>query len=286
LGEAAQKAGAEPQLGSLRVTANHPIFMPESRSWIPAGAVQAGAELLVRDGKHTSRARSAGFDETDARIETVYDITVEGQHNFFAAGVLVHNKSYAPTGGAGGTGGIAGTGGSGLGGNALPGDMCWDAFYETPLSACSGSFAPPGEDDYATLTVPAGQGGAAGGGNAELGGEGGEGGASDTNGPSAEAAGELATTCSDQVRWNELRYEKPAVPYRIDVWGGDALCERGSLLVSATGDGSDAGRSDTLVLPEMVVGENWTGAWSVQVTSTTGAELSLRFRVYRPVILP
>ncbi len=50
---------------------------------------------------------STRFQPSD-EIATVYDISVENNHNYFAEGVLVHNKP-PPTGGT--TGGIFGTGG-------------------------------------------------------------------------------------------------------------------------------------------------------------------------------
>jgi hypothetical protein len=141
---------------------------------------------------------------------------------------------------------------------------------------------PDPEDGFATLTVAAG--GAAGSGSA-LGGEGGLGGGSAADGPSAEATA-LLETCSGEVSDDLLEYERPAVPYRIDIWEGDAVCERGQKLASVTGDGNEPGTLDTLVLPEHDLGESWSGAWSIEVTSTTGADLTLRFRVPEKFILP
>ncbi len=73
-------------------------------------------------------------------------------------------------------------------------------------------------------------------------------------------------------------YERPAVPYRIDVWEVDATCQRSMKIISVTGDGSDAGQVDSVIVPA-TSGALWTGPWSVEVTSTTGAELTLRFQV-------
>lgn len=75
--------------GTLRVTANHPVFA--NGAWKDAGAVRPGDELVASDG---SRVR-AGEPKLVRGPVDVFDLTVDGPHTFFAGGFLVHNKSIA-----------------------------------------------------------------------------------------------------------------------------------------------------------------------------------------------
>ncbi len=75
---------------TLRVSANHPLFVPARNDWVAAGALRAGDELgVLADGKLASVAikvvanRAVDID--------VFDLTVETTHAYFAGGVLAHN---------------------------------------------------------------------------------------------------------------------------------------------------------------------------------------------------
>jgi hypothetical protein len=72
---------------SLRVTPEHPLLA--SGAWIPAAQVEASASLRHFDGSFVP----AGVPETIAGAVRVYDLEIDGPANFFAGGVLVHNKS-------------------------------------------------------------------------------------------------------------------------------------------------------------------------------------------------
>lgn len=66
-------------------TADHRIFVP-GRGYTEAGDLWAGAPLVTLDGLDEVRGTRPLFDGAE-----VYDLQVEGCHNFFAADVLVHN---------------------------------------------------------------------------------------------------------------------------------------------------------------------------------------------------
>lgn len=73
---------------SLRVTAAHPISTPIG--WRTAGVLCAGETVQTDAGN----ASVASIEVLHSRIH-VYDLTIAGNQNFFANGVLVHNKSVA-----------------------------------------------------------------------------------------------------------------------------------------------------------------------------------------------
>jgi hypothetical protein len=76
---------------TLRVTTEHPFYLPERDAYVTAGELSAGARLLRWGGGQAAVTGALSF--TAAQRETVYNITVAGPHNYFAGGVLVHNKS-------------------------------------------------------------------------------------------------------------------------------------------------------------------------------------------------
>jgi hypothetical protein len=75
----------------LRATGGHPVYA--SGEWKPAQNVGESDELLGPGGE---RIRAGKVERLAGRV-AVYDLTVDEPHNFFAAGVLVHNKSRAPS---------------------------------------------------------------------------------------------------------------------------------------------------------------------------------------------
>ena len=70
----------------LRVTAAHPVST--ERGWISAGNLSAGDRVRTRDGVRSIIA----IHERSGRAR-VFDLSVEPNPNFFASGVLVHNKT-------------------------------------------------------------------------------------------------------------------------------------------------------------------------------------------------
>lgn len=91
----------------LHLTSEHPVFSVEHGRYVPAAEFESGMEMLVAalplgaaDGLSPSHGQIAllptaargGFMET-ARVAPVFNLTVAGTRNYFASGVLVHNKS-------------------------------------------------------------------------------------------------------------------------------------------------------------------------------------------------
>ena len=79
----------------LHVTAEHPVYLPDNERYVPASELAGNERLLSLDahGSVGSRIGSALVPGESAASATVYNITVAGVHNYFAEGVLVHNKS-------------------------------------------------------------------------------------------------------------------------------------------------------------------------------------------------
>jgi hypothetical protein len=75
---------------SLRLTGNHPIFVPARAAFVPASKLRVGDAVAVRAGARLGAVEIASI-ATDAAGADVYDLTVEPTHAYFAAGVLVHN---------------------------------------------------------------------------------------------------------------------------------------------------------------------------------------------------
>jgi hypothetical protein len=72
--------------GGLRVTGEHPLLA--SGTWKRAAAVLPEDRFLTTDGREVV----AGEPECRSEAIAVYDLTVDGPHNFLAGGFLVHNK--------------------------------------------------------------------------------------------------------------------------------------------------------------------------------------------------
>jgi uncharacterized protein YdaT len=75
-------------IDGILVTPEHPFWIVDRGEWVKAGELKRG-DILLRDNggfqivKHIFHIRSG--------VE-VFNMTVEGVHNYFAGGVLVHNK--------------------------------------------------------------------------------------------------------------------------------------------------------------------------------------------------
>ena len=74
----------------LRVTREHPIYVPGESRYAAASELSVGAKLL-QVGEASSETVILSFPER-ATQTTVYNLEVAGFHNYFAEGVLVHNK--------------------------------------------------------------------------------------------------------------------------------------------------------------------------------------------------
>ncbi|MCH7729718.1 MAG: Hint domain-containing protein [Planctomycetes bacterium] len=79
------------RFGDLRVTGNHPVYA--NGQWTDAVNLSEKDKLLGKD----LHWREVGVIRVIAGKVDVFDLTVDGAHNFFAGGVLVHNKSIAWT---------------------------------------------------------------------------------------------------------------------------------------------------------------------------------------------
>ncbi|NNE17201.1 MAG: hypothetical protein HKN10_01870 [Myxococcales bacterium] len=79
---------------TLRVTDEHPFFVPAEGRYVPASDLGPGVVLLSFEGDPVARASVRGIGELERGV-TVYDLEVSGHHNYFAEGALVHNKSLA-----------------------------------------------------------------------------------------------------------------------------------------------------------------------------------------------
>jgi hypothetical protein len=113
------------------VTPTHPLYLPDEQRYAPVREIRQGLRLLViarskqeLPGPPQCRQEAlldVEVTEKPEPIFEVYHLSVEGpEHNFFADGVLAHNKHPDPsttvgswTVGVGVAGGAAGTGGAG-----------------------------------------------------------------------------------------------------------------------------------------------------------------------------
>lgn len=79
---------------TLRVTTDHPVFMPDQAAYGAADRVTSGSRLIQLGAAREVRSGIAEgfFLDATAPTEVVFNIEVAVHHNFFAAGVLVHNK--------------------------------------------------------------------------------------------------------------------------------------------------------------------------------------------------
>jgi len=70
----------------IKTTSNHPFY--SDGEWIQAGQLSIGDKILHVDGAEHKVSSIETFDDN---ID-VYNIEVDGTHNYFAEGYLVHNK--------------------------------------------------------------------------------------------------------------------------------------------------------------------------------------------------
>ena len=95
-----------PNGETLRATEEHPIFERTSGDYLRADSFSVGAGLVALgkgweaptalaalSGRNTQSRSLASDYRKDQSVAQVFDLTVERDHNYFAEGVLVHNKS-------------------------------------------------------------------------------------------------------------------------------------------------------------------------------------------------
>ena len=76
--------------GNIKTTSVHPFY--SDGNWIEAGDLSIGDKILHVDGlEHTIET----IELSDEPV-TVYNFEVDGTHNYFAEGYLVHNKKEVP----------------------------------------------------------------------------------------------------------------------------------------------------------------------------------------------
>jgi hypothetical protein len=81
---------------NLVATANHPFY--SAGQWIPARALDIGDPLLMLSASASESARLGVMDERVTQltmrndVATTYNFEVAVHHNYFAGGILVHNK--------------------------------------------------------------------------------------------------------------------------------------------------------------------------------------------------
>jgi len=75
---------------TLKVSANHPLFVPARADWVPAGELRRGDGVAALAG---GRLAPVMIEEIAARVEDadVFDLTIETTHAYFAGGILAHN---------------------------------------------------------------------------------------------------------------------------------------------------------------------------------------------------
>ena len=79
--------------GNIKTTSVHPFYT--DGKWVEAGDLSIGDKILHVDGlEHTIKTI-----ELSNELTTVYNFEVEGYHNYFAEGYLVHNAEKDSGGG-------------------------------------------------------------------------------------------------------------------------------------------------------------------------------------------
>ena len=77
----------------IKVTGNHPIFTgPDYKE---ARLLQIGDTVFLREGNTVKPMKIRAIEVKDEIVD-VYDLEIKETHNFFAQGVLVHNKITVP----------------------------------------------------------------------------------------------------------------------------------------------------------------------------------------------
>ena len=78
--------------GNIKTTSNHPFY--SNGDWVDAGELSVGDKILHVDGLEHTVKSIENYDDT---ID-VYNIEVDGNHNYYAENYLVHNKGIESVG--------------------------------------------------------------------------------------------------------------------------------------------------------------------------------------------
>ena len=78
--------------GNIKTTSNHPFY--SNGDWVDAGKLSVGDKILHVDGLEHTVESIENYDDT---ID-VYNIEVDGNHNYYAENYLVHNKGIESVG--------------------------------------------------------------------------------------------------------------------------------------------------------------------------------------------
>jgi hypothetical protein len=73
----------------ILVTAEHPFWIVDRGEWAKAGELKRG-DILLRDNGGFQIVKNIFHIRSEVEV---FNMTVEGVHNYFAGGVLVHNKA-------------------------------------------------------------------------------------------------------------------------------------------------------------------------------------------------
>ena len=76
-----------------RMSPDHPIFRMENNDYVRVDDLTSDDTLLSLGEGDTTNARGFLSYVVQAGSETVFNLTVSPHHNYFASGVLVHNKT-------------------------------------------------------------------------------------------------------------------------------------------------------------------------------------------------
>ncbi|HEX7153172.1 MAG TPA: phospholipase D-like domain-containing protein [Thermoanaerobaculia bacterium] len=79
--------------GHLQATADHPFYVRGRKEPVRAADLRPGDQLITLNGLKALAPRRVTTTRPLPAPGTVYNIEVNGPHNYFAAGVLVHNKT-------------------------------------------------------------------------------------------------------------------------------------------------------------------------------------------------
>jgi hypothetical protein len=74
------------------VTATHPFWNPVDKVWRAAGELVEGTPVLGWIGADAQRLDVAAVQRVPGSVP-VFNLSVDGEQNYFAEGILVHNKS-------------------------------------------------------------------------------------------------------------------------------------------------------------------------------------------------
>ena len=80
---------------SIKVTEGHPFYVRDKRKakgfrWTKVMDLKPGDKLMKKNGKFSKIKSVVRYNEG----MKIYNMTVDGEHNYFAGGFLVHNKGY------------------------------------------------------------------------------------------------------------------------------------------------------------------------------------------------